>query len=160
MNHPDDLPQPADEPCIDVAVDVFRTAETPGAVGNTSSGRYRFVLSQDVVHVDAAGVSTQIVYRLTKDAVARGFSFIYAYATDVKYQLVGPFLSCSEADGAGGDGKPRYDTISYVHSNTHASLISISLQVEDHRAPPDSLRVAYDPQITNQPDGGVAPAMR
>jgi hypothetical protein len=150
MNDRSTAPNPAIEVNIEVEVDVFRVAEMPsGSLGNTASGRYLFIFSKDVVHVDAVGVNTRIAYRLSPGTIARGFSFIDAYIDDSKFQLVGPYLECTLNDDSGDD--PRYDTLWFDHSNTHASLISISLQVEDHQAPPELRRVAYDPQVTNKP---------
>jgi len=131
---------------IGVNVDVYRIDVDlqKGIVGNTASGTYLFLLDQDVVHVDAPGIRTNVSYTLTEETLARGFSFTNAYVSDPKFQLVGPHVLCLNKD------YPQIpDTISFVHSNTHASLISVSLQVNDSKIPEKP--VAYDPQMTNSP---------
>ncbi|KAF1719682.1 hypothetical protein [Pseudoxanthomonas wuyuanensis] len=146
MNHPQNPDPRSLEAIINVEVDVWRVKDSPDLVGNTPTGHYKFILDRDVVHVDAPGVPTRINYRLTKDAIARGFSFTAAFTNDYKFQLRGPYLEGSTPGAAGED---RYDTIWFLHSNTHASLISVSLQVRDSQVPDRT--VAYDPQITNTP---------
>ena len=153
MNSTDSGPT-ALEATITVHVDVFRMDGEPR--GNTASGHYHFILDKDVVHVDAEGVPTRITYRLTADAVARGFSLMDAYVDDSRFQLRGPYFERrgtdaddTESGDDADDAKARYDAVSFVHSNTHASLISVSLQVRDHRAA--DRRIAYDPQVTNRP---------
>jgi hypothetical protein len=131
---------------IGVNVDVYRIDVDikRGVVGNTASGTYLFLLDQDVVHIDALGINTNVSYTLTDETLARGFSFTNAYVSDPKFQLIGPRVLCLNKD------YPKIpDTISFVHSNTHASLISVSLQVNDSNSPEKT--VAYDPQMTNNP---------
>ncbi|MBO9880830.1 hypothetical protein [Xanthomonas sp. D-109] len=151
-------PLPATDPVaqIDVTVYVYRIEdeEAPQAHGNTASGQYIVLLDKDVVHVEAAGISTNIVYRLSPDTVARGFAFTGAFANDPRFQLNGPYLQSSGA-GSADPGEPQVqDTLCYVHSNTHASLISLSLQFSDTQQP--RKRVAYDPQVTNSPGDNSA----
>lgn len=145
MNKPQQSGTQTPEATIDVEVDVRRVKDSPGLVGNTGSGHYRFTVEPDIVHVDAPGV-TCINYRLAADAIARGFSFTAAFTNDYKFQLRGPYLERSgEAVGEG------YDTIRFLHGNTHASLVSVLLQVRDEQVPMS--KVGYDPQIVNMPGG-------
>ncbi|WOS41158.1 hypothetical protein [Xanthomonas rydalmerensis] len=132
---------------IEVTVYVYRVTDrdAPQPHGNTASGQYIVLLDKDVVHVEAAGVSTDIVYRLSPDTVARGIAFTGAFASDPRFQLSGPYLRSS----ATGSADPAHDVLSYQHCNTHASLISLSLQFSDTQQP--DRRVAYDPQVTNSP---------
>lgn len=131
---------------VNVSVDVYPAEK--GMLGNTASGKYVFVLDKDVVHVDAPDVRTEVFYTLTDDALQRGFSFVAAYISDPRSQLIGPHVMCrNESNPCNRSKLP--DTIRFIHSNTHASLISISLQVKDSNNP-DKL-VAYDPEITNDP---------
>jgi hypothetical protein len=81
---------------------------------------------------------------LTDDTIARGFAFKTAYVSDYKYQLSSPILSSSK-----GGNAELPDTISFLHSNTYAGLISVSLQAIDMNRPGNL--AAYDPQITNEP---------
>ncbi|MET0550876.1 MAG: hypothetical protein ABW002_16565 [Xanthomonas sp.] len=136
---------------IEVTVYVYRVedGDAPQRHGNTASGQYIVLLDKDVVHVEAAGVSTNIVYRLSSDSVARGFAFTGAFASDPRFQLSGPYLRSSAVDSVDPAGNAVKDTVCYVHCNTHASLISLSLQFSDTQQP--AKRVAYDPQVTNSP---------
>ncbi|WP_052250842.1 hypothetical protein [Xanthomonas sacchari] len=140
---------------IKVTVSVYRIEDedAPRAHGNTASGQYIVLLDKDVVHVEAAGIPTDIVYQLSPDTVQRGFVFIGAFASDPRFQLSGPYLCSSATDPSRAQ---VHDQVSYKHCNTHASLISLSLQFSDTRQ--SGKRVAYDPQVTNSPgDNSTGP---
>lgn len=129
-----------------VTVDVNFAAE--GMLGNTASGNYVFTLSEDVVHISAPKITTRVLYTLTDATLDRGFSFTAAYVSDPKFQLTGPNVICINKDNP-HNPENLPDSIELFHSNTHASLISISLQVKN-KINPGKL-IAYDPEMTNEP---------
>jgi len=136
---------------IEVMVSVYRVEEPEPLHkrGNTASGLYIVLFDKDVVHVQDSGIATRIVYRLSADTVESGIVFSGAFASDPRFQLSGPYLDCSTPHPGSADEPQPYDLLSYMHTNTHASLISLSLQFSDLRK--GGRRVAYDPQITNTP---------
>jgi hypothetical protein len=134
------------EAIINVSVEVTYAAE--GMLGNTASGKYVFTLSEDVVHVQAQGIITRVRYTLTDGTLDRGFSFTAAYVSDPKFQLTGPYVICINKNNP-HNPQALPDTIEVCHSNTHASLISISLQVKNSNTP--EKLIAYDPEMTNEP---------
>jgi len=110
-----------------------------GQQGNSPSGRFLFLLNQEVMHVTDR--NSVLEYRLSDDSFARGIRFTGYFATDSHNQLTlaEPFTDIS---------------IKLRHANdSEALLIKVSLQVIDIANP--TVRGALDPQITNVPSPHV-----
>jgi hypothetical protein len=109
--------------------------------GNSPSGRFLFLFSEDVAHVSKR--NTEIQYNLSDDSIERGIRFIGYFSSDSHDQL-GPIDKMAPTE------ENPTKSIRLCHTNDSESLlVNVSLHVTDIRT---RTRGACDPQITNSPD--------
>jgi hypothetical protein len=125
------------DPPVPLTVSVLVTYVELG--GNVGAGAYQYTCTPDVVHVEEAGA---VVSYQMSEHTADGFVFTGLYSTDSMYK---PQLSAFEI-------KSKGRRIEITHANAVATLIDVSLQIQDTSK---KKRVNCDPQITNNPGGGA-----
>jgi hypothetical protein len=107
--------------------------------GNVGAGAYQYTCVPDVVHVEDA--DAVVSYEMSAHTLSE-FVFTGLYTTDSMYE---PQLSEFEI-------KAKGRRIEITHANTVATLIDVSLQIQDTGK---NKRVNCDPQITNNPGGAA-----
>ncbi|MBB6243731.1 hypothetical protein [Rhodanobacter sp. MP1X3] len=121
----------------DSAVLVIVEVSYVGNGGNTGSGVYHYSCTPDPVHVTAK--DTAITYVMSP-LVGPQFVFTGLYSSDSLYE---PQLSKKPSI------KSKGRVMLTTHANKVATLINVSLQIQDTTK---QVRISCDPQVTNDPN--------